>query len=115
MKRFYNSVLLLWVATIVFFMFFAFAVTGCSQKTKVITKYKYIEKRCPQLKYYDFNKTLSLTAYNSGDKICVKEWDGCIKKDSFLELFRYIKEMKKIIKNYQAEVKEYNRWNTKNK
>jgi len=94
---------------VMFFISFSSFFVGCSQKTIAITKYKYIEKKCPKLKTFEKPPKLILTAYNKDNKVCIKEWNGCIKKDSFLKLVHYIKSLQLVIKNYEDEINLYNK------
>jgi hypothetical protein len=88
-----------------FSLFFIF---GCTTKEIPVIKYKYIEKTCPKLKIYDFNKSLELTIKKDKNKICIKEWGSCIKEEEFYKLVRYIKELKLINEKYKNEIKLYN-------
>jgi len=95
--------------TVVVMVFVMLVNSGCAQKTVVITKYKYIEKKCPKLKTFDScEQNLTLTAYNKNNQICIREWNGCIDKKSFIDLAKYINKIKTTCKKYESEVKLYN-------
>ena len=87
-----------------------FMFTGCAQKPQTIVKYKYIEKKCPKLTVYQgCDVNLTLTAYNKNGQICIKEWNGCIDKKAFIDLAKYIKNLKATCKKYKLEIIEYNK------
>jgi len=84
--------------------------TGCAQKPQTIVKYKYIEKKCPPLTVYQgCDANLTLTAYNKNNQICIKEWNGCIDKKAFIDLVKYIKNIKSVCKKYEYQIIEYNK------
>ena len=100
--------------TVVVFSLLAFSIlytfTGCAQKPQTIVKYKYIEKKCPPLTVYQgCEVNLSLTAYNKNNQICIKEWNGCIDKKAFIDLVKYIKNIRSVCKKYEYQIIEYNK------
>jgi len=118
MKNFFNKIIefykedffisisltavILWLLSLIFF-------TGCATRTEIITKYKYVRPKLPQLQVYEYNKSLNLTAYNKNGKICIKEWNGCIDKKAFINLAKYIKELKGTLKKCNNQIIEYNK------
>jgi len=97
------------IITVFIMVLVMIANSGCAEKTVVVTKYKYVQQKCPRLTVYkDWNKTINLTAFNKDGKICIKEWNGCIDKNAFIDLAKYIENLKKTCAKYQYEIKEYN-------
>ena len=80
-----------------------FLFSACSTKEYVIEKLQY-----PKLRVYDYNKSLKLTAYNKGNKVCIKEWGTCIPKSEMIKLITYTHSQKKIIDLYKKEILQYN-------
>ena len=86
---------------------------GCADKPiikkELVVKKVYVKSKCPKLRTFDYNKTLSLTAYNKGNKICIKEWKACIPKEEMIKLIVHIKMLKEVNKKYKEEIEEYNK------
>jgi len=78
------------------------------------TKYVYIKPKYPKLVTYEYNKSITLTAYNKDNKICIKEWNSCIPKKEMIKLITYIKTLKTINKKYTKEINMYNQFVDKN-
>ena len=99
----YFTIVLL-VAVILMFL------QGCSRpQPQVVVKYKYIERKCPELKTYPTPQPLIITAYNKNDKVCVREWqDACLPKTEFLKLAKYIKQLRSVCDKYKQEIIIYN-------
>jgi len=87
-----------------------FLFIACSTKPEVVVKTKYIMVK-PSLPTYateEFNKSLSYTFYNKGNKVCVKEWgDVCIPKDKMIELISYIKDLKLHLVRCNTKIENY--------
>ena len=98
------------VLMVIFIMFF---MQGCSTKTivkkEVVTKKVYVKRPCPKLKVFDYNKTITLNAYNKGNKICVEEWKTCIPKQEMIKLVAHIKMLKEVNSKYRKEIEDYNK------
>jgi len=86
---------------------FAFLIEGCS--TKVVEKPIFIEKKCPVLKTYDFNKTYKMTAYKKGNKFFIEEWNATVNKNVVYDLYKYIKILKSQLNKCNEEIKIYNK------
>jgi len=83
-----------------------FLFLGCAEKT--VYKKIYIQPKYPKLKLYEFNKSITLNVKNHNKFVCIKEWKGCIPKEKFVELVKYIKELKMNNLKYTNEIKKYN-------
>ena len=102
--------LLMTVAAVILLAFLLTSITGCAQKPQTIIKYKYIEKKCPELTVYQgCDANLTLSAYNKNNQVCVKEWNSCVDKRAFVNLAKYIKNLKSTCKKYEYEIIEYNK------
>lgn len=87
-----------------------FLFMACSTKPEVVVKTKYVMVKppLPEYKVEDFNKSLKLTFYNKGNKVCVKEWDNvCIPKERMIELVSYIKDLKTSLNKCNLKIKNY--------
>jgi len=84
-----------------------FLFVGCTTK-EIVPKYVYLKPEYPTLYTYDVSATMELSIkqvkIDGVDKICVKEWDGCIIKSEFFKLTDYINDYKTNLKkcNNQA-------------
>jgi len=87
-------------------------ITSCSQKEKLIIKNNFIEANYPTLEIYKpINRlkiSVKLVGVGNDKKVCVKNWDGCIKYGEFFRLKKYINNLKTKIKKYESQIKSYN-------
>jgi hypothetical protein len=92
-------------------LFSLFLFVGCGSK-EIVPKYVYIKQEYPTLKVYEISTTIEISAsrvkIDGKDKVCVKEWDGCIKTEEFKRLQNYINEYKTNLKKCNNEIILFN-------
>ncbi len=83
-----------------------FIFSGCT--TKVIETV-YVEKKLPILKQYQsINNYQFGKLKNKNGKVCILKWNVCIKKEEFLDLVYYIKDIKSTNEKYNNQIRLYN-------
>ena len=85
---------------------------GCAQREPekvVVTKYKYIEASCPRQKTYKMPPSMTLTITSNRDTVCIDEWKTCMPTASFMQLSKYIIDLKNTCNKYRNEIKIYNK------
>ena len=95
---------------------------GCTTK-EIVPKYIYIKPEYPTLHTFENNQTLNLSIktikVDGIEKVCVKEWDACVKKEPFMEIVNLIKSKNESLNkcNKQIEIfnEEYKKENNGNK
>jgi Cft2 family RNA processing exonuclease len=96
---------------LLFLSFIPLIFLGCSEKQ--VVKYVKIKPTYHKLEVYNEPQELKLhikgAKIKGKEKICVKEFDACLNRKSFLELINYINEYKTISKNYKNEIMLYNK------